>query len=69
MKLPGALQENHLPLEPRICAEDRVVGHTYILHCSSFLGLPFRIFNIDLVKPKKGTARETIGKLCFVLSV
>ena len=26
---------------------------TYSLHCSSFLGLPLRILNIDLVKPKK----------------
>ena len=27
---------------------------TYSLHCSSFLGVPFRILNIELVKPKKG---------------
>ena len=26
---------------------------TESLHCSSFLGLPFRILNIELVKPKK----------------
>ena len=26
-----------------------------------FLGLPFRILNIELVKPKKGTTMETIG--------
>ena len=26
-----------------------------------FWGLPFRIHNIDLVKPKKGTTMETIG--------
>ena len=26
---------------------------TCSLHCSSFLALPFRILNIDLVKPKK----------------
>ena len=26
---------------------------TYSLHCNSFLGLPFRILNIELVKPKK----------------
>ena len=26
---------------------------TYSLRCSSFLGLPFRILNIELVKPKK----------------
>ena len=30
--------------------------------CSSFLGLPFRIFNVELVKPKKGTTMETIGR-------
>ena len=36
---------------------------THSLHCSSFLGLPFRILNIDLVKPKKGTTMETIGML------
>ena len=35
---------------------------TYSLHCSSFLGLPFRILNIDLAKPKKGTTMETIGR-------
>ena len=29
------------------------VYYTYSLHCSSFLGLPFRILNIDSVKPKK----------------
>ena len=27
----------------------------------SFLGLPFRVPNIELVKPKKGTTMETIG--------
>ena len=35
--------------------------YTYSLHCSSFSGLPFRILNIELVKPKKGTTMETIG--------
>ena len=34
----------------------------YSLHCSSFLGLPFRILNIELDKPKKGTTMETIGE-------
>ena len=34
----------------------------YSLHCSLCLGLPFRILYIDLVKPKKGTTMETIGK-------
>ena len=38
--------------------------HTYSLHCSSFLGLPCRILNIELVKPEKGTTMETIGKPC-----
>ena len=33
------------------------------LHCSSFLGLPYRILIIYLVKPKKGTTMETIGRL------
>ena len=28
---------------------------TYSLHCSSFLGLPFRILSTELVKPTKGT--------------
>ena len=40
----------------------RDVSTTYSLHCSSFLGLPFRTLNIDLVKPKKGTTTETVGK-------
>ena len=35
---------------------------TYSLHCSSFLGLPLRILNIDLAKPKKGTTMETTGQ-------
>ena len=34
---------------------------TYSLHCSSFLGLPYRILIMYLVKPKKGTTMETIG--------
>ena len=34
---------------------------TYSLHCSSFLGLPYRILIIYLVKPKKGTTMETTG--------
>ena len=37
---------------------------TYSLHCSFFLGLPFRILNIDLLKPEKGTTMETIGSWC-----
>ena len=39
----------------------RLLGFTYSLHCSSFLGLPFRILNRDSVKPKEGTTMETIG--------
>ena len=31
------------------------------LHCSSFLGLPYRILVLYLVKPKKATTMETIG--------
>ena len=34
----------------------------YILHRSSFRGLPSRILNMNLVKPKQGTTMETIGK-------
>ena len=40
----------------------RCLQPTYSLHCSSFLGLPYRILIIYLVKPKKGTTMETIGK-------
>ena len=36
---------------------------TYSLHCSSFVGPPFRILNVELVKPKQGTTMETIGSL------
>ena len=38
------------------------LGFTYSLHCSSFLGLPYRILIVYLVKPKKGTTMETIGR-------
>ena len=38
---------------------------TYSLHCSSFLGLPFRILNIELVKPKKGTTMQTTGSFAY----
>ena len=37
------------------------LGFTYSLHGSSFLGQPFRILNVDLVRPK-GTTMETIGR-------
>ena len=37
--------------------------HTCSLHCSSFLGLPYRILIIYLVKPEKGTTMETIGMM------
>ena len=39
------------------------------LHCSSFLGLPFRILNMKLVKPKKGTTMETIGVVQYEISM
>ena len=43
------------------------MGITCSLHCSSFLGLPFKILNTKLVKPKKGTTMETIGMVYFSL--
>ena len=36
---------------------------TCSLHRSSFLGLPYRIHIIYLVKPKEGTTMETIGRV------
>ena len=37
-----------------IFGNPHIMSHnTYSLHCSSFLGLPFRILTIELVKPKK----------------
>ena len=45
---------------PRVWGWGFNFGFTYSLHCSSFLGLAFRILNIDLVKPKNGTTMETI---------
>ena len=39
---------------------------TNSLHCSSFWGLPFRILNIEFVKPKKGTTMETIDLTVLV---
>ena len=38
-------------------------GVTYSPHCSSLLGLSFRILDIDLVEPQKGTTMETIGRV------
>ena len=35
----------------------------YSLHRSSFLGLPFGFLNLKLVKPKKGTTMETVGRI------
>ena len=43
------------------------VDYTYSLHYSSFLGLPYRILLIYLVKPKKGTTMETLGTLYLLL--
>ena len=37
------------------------VALTYSLHCSSFLGLPYRILSLELVKPQKGATVETVG--------
>ena len=41
---------------------------TYSLHCSSFLGLLFRILNIELnwLKQKKELQMETIGRVFWV---
>ena len=36
------------------------LGSTCNLHCSSRHGLPYRILNINMVKPKRGTAMDTI---------
>ena len=46
---------------PRVlpCSLNEGLNTTCSLHCSSFLGLPFRILNIELVQPK---AMETRGK-------
>ena len=44
-------------------AEEEGSGSTYSLHCSSLLGLPCRSLIIYLVKPKKGTTMETIGRV------
>ena len=37
------------------CLEDVImtIETAYSLHCSSFLGVPFRTLNIKIVKPKK----------------
>ena len=48
--------------EPCKLMAPKLVNPTYSLHCSSFLGLPYRILIIYLVKPEKGTSMETIGK-------
>ena len=54
------LRPMHLaPLNPKPLKPPKI----YSLHCSSFFGLPFRILNIDLVKPKKGTTMETIYRV------
>ena len=62
-----------LKLEGFVCQMDKNITSssgvystcysTYGLHCSSLLGLPFRILNIDLAKPTKGTTMETTGML------
>ena len=40
---------------------------TRSIHCSSLLGLPYRILTIRLAKPQKGTAMETIGLSTLLL--
>ena len=45
------------------------MGFTESLHCSSFLGLSFRILNVERVKPKKGTTMETKGRVYLGLRV
>ena len=40
----------------------RAYGFTCRLHCSSFLGYLIGNLIIYLVKPKKGTTMETIGR-------
>ena len=52
---------NYAPKTPREATRTRLLDPPYSLHCSSFLGLPFRILNTKLVKTKKGTAMETTG--------
>ena len=41
------------PLSPEPETLKGFLVSTYGLHCSFFLGLPFRILNTKLVKPKK----------------
>ena len=48
--------------QPRMKTHHPNPSPTYSLHCSSFLGLPYRILIKYLVKPKKGTTMETIGR-------
>ena len=40
----------------------RLLDSTYYLesHCSSFSGWPYRILNLKMVKPREGSAMETI---------
>ena len=44
---------SHLHTEHRELRIEPVQASTCSLHCSSFLGLPYRILIIYLVKPKK----------------
>ena len=52
-ELAREILESHQPWD---------VWFTYSPHCGSFLGLPFRILNIELLNQKKGTTMETIGR-------
>ena len=45
-------EAGRLTFEPQLLLRGLLVEFTYSLHCSSFLGLPFRIHNIKMVKPK-----------------
>ena len=65
---PLATVEDIDPALPLRTLNYSLIWGTYSLHCSSFLGLPFRILNIELVKPKKGTTMETIGNAGFTSS-
>ena len=56
--VPKATSKDYMDLQGISC----LLHTTYSLHCSSFLGLPFRFLNIKLVKPKKGTTMKTVGR-------
>ena len=55
------------PVQHRPWSPLHSLGFTCSLHCSSFLGVPYRILIMYLVKPKKGTTMETIGRVTFTV--